>query len=70
MKNYIVLFFIIVAYACGNATNNAPAAQNNASIPKTLSDSIYKSVMDGHEVSMLQMGEIIRLKNKITQQKD
>ncbi|MFT3748940.1 MAG: hypothetical protein QM768_11510 [Agriterribacter sp.] len=71
MKNYIVFFLLMAACACGNANNNQPADEhNNASIPKTASDSLYKSVMDGHDVSMKKMGEIVRLKALISQQKD
>ncbi|PVD51011.1 hypothetical protein DC498_16450 [Terrimonas sp.] len=70
MKNYIAFLLLMAAYACSNTNNNQPADEHNASVPKTASDSLYKSVMDGHDVSMKKMGEIVRLKTLISQQKD
>ncbi|MFT3949651.1 MAG: hypothetical protein QM763_21990 [Agriterribacter sp.] len=70
MKNYIAFFLLMIACACSNANNNQPADEHNASIPKTASDSVYKSVMEGHDAGMAKTGEIIRLKKEITQRKD
>lgn len=70
MKNGITFFFLIALLACGSANDNHSHDEHNASIPKTLSDSLYKSVMDGHDTSMDKMGEIVRLKKAITAQKD
>ncbi|MFT4017574.1 MAG: hypothetical protein QM668_11475 [Agriterribacter sp.] len=70
MKNYIAFFLLMAAYACGNANNSQQADEHNASVPKTASDSLYKSVMEGHDISMKKMGEIVRLKALVSQQKD
>lgn len=70
MKNYMLILFLIAAYACGNANNNESHEQHNAAIPKTASDSLYKSVMDGHDTGMEKIGELIRLKELVKQQRD
>lgn len=70
MKPVIAFFCLIALFSCGNANNNHAQDAHNASIPKTLSDSLYKSVMEGHDVSMAKMGEIVRLKEIVTAQKD
>ena len=70
MKNFLAFLFLSTFFACGNANHNQTHEEHNASIPKTLSDSLYKLVMEGHDVSMAKMGEIVRLKKEISQQKD
>ncbi|MCC6287139.1 MAG: hypothetical protein IT249_04580 [Chitinophagaceae bacterium] len=70
MKNYIAFFLLMSAYACGNPNNNQPTDEHNAAIPKTASDSVYKSVMKGHDEGMEKTGELVRLKEEITQRKD
>lgn len=68
MKNYILFLAIALLSSCNN-TNQQPV-DNNAAVVKTLSDSLYKSVMEGHDRGMAKMGEITRLRNLIRQQQD
>ncbi len=44
--------------------------QNNSSIPKTLSDSLYKAAMEGHDAGMAKMGEIARYQKRVKQKID
>lgn len=66
MKCFIIAFSIVCFVGCNNANEQGHAHHdhnNNASIPQTLSDSIYKSVMSGHDRGMAKTGELIRYKN-------
>lgn len=44
--------------------------QNNSSVPKTLSDSLYKEAMEGHDAGMAKMGEIARYRKLVEQKID
>jgi hypothetical protein len=61
------LFFII---ACNHTSSGEAAGENNSSIPKTLSDSLYKKAIEGHDVGMAKMGEIARYQKILQQQSD
>lgn len=52
---------------CDNAN---PPTVNNAITPATGSDSLYKAVMEGHDVAMARMGELVRYKKQLQQQAD
>ena len=71
MKTTILIIAATLALSCNN---NAPSGgteqQNNASIPKTLSDTLYKAAMEGHDVGMAKMGEIARYRKLIKQKAD
>ena len=65
----------LVLIACGfllscNSGEHEHSEDNNASVAKTLSDSLYKEVMHGHDRGMAKMGEIQRCKKMIQQQQD
>lgn len=51
-------------------TSVSEEQQNNSSIPKTLSDSLYKAAMEGHDAGMAKMGEIARYQKLIKQKID
>lgn len=55
----LVAFITIGLVACNNSENkhNGPD-QNNK--PKTQVDSLYKDVMDGHDIGMAKMGKLTR----------
>lgn len=63
------MFMSVLLLACGSGSVG-DAAQNNSSIPKSKSDSIYKSIMDGHDLAMKKMGAIAQYSNLIKQYKD
>lgn len=44
--------------------------QNNSSVPRTLSDSLYKTAMEGHDIGMAKMGEIARYRKLVKQKTD
>lgn len=57
--------------ACNhNKSSGEAAGENNSSIPKTLSDSLYKKTMEGHDVGMAKMGEIARYQKILKQRSD
>lgn len=60
----IMIIMICLTMACNpSGTSESRTQQNNASIPKTQSDSLYKETMDGHDLGMAKMGEMIRYQN-------
>ena len=68
---FFAAFSIVFLLACNNAQeHNHPDHNNNAAIPKTLSDSLYKAAMAGHDRGMAKMGEITRYKNLANLQQD
>lgn len=62
-------FSIVFLLACNSAQEHNHQ-NHNAAIPQTLSDSIYKDAMAGHDRGMAKMGEITRYKNLAKQQQD
>lgn len=66
------VFFCAVTFvlSCNNPEDGTAVQTNNASIPKTLSDSLYKAAMDGHDVGMAKMGTIVRYQQLIKQKSD
>ncbi len=66
MKYYFLITDVFFLLSCNNSQHNH--ADNNASVPVTASDSIYKSVMKGHDNGMAKIGEIVRLRNLIKEQ--
>ena len=58
--------------ACNSnrSTSGSEEQQNNSSIPKTLSDSLYKAAMEGHDAGMAKMGEIARYQGLVKQKID
>lgn len=66
MKYYFLITAVFFLLSCNNSQHNH--ADNNASVPVTASDSIYKSVMKGHDNGMAKIGEIVRLRNLIKEQ--
>lgn len=65
----MLLFVCVLLFACGGGSPGE-ATRNNSSIPKSKSDSIYKSIMDGHDLAMKKMGAIARYTSLIKQYQD
>lgn len=71
MKIIVLIIAGAVALSCNNGSSSGnPEQQHNASIPKTLSDTLYQEVMKGHDVGMAKMGEIARYQQLVKQKKD
>lgn len=72
MKIFIFIGLLGLIFSCNNnnATKVEDRQQNNASIPLTLSDSLYKEVMKGHDSGMLYMGPMMKYKALLKQQMD
>ena len=71
MKTTILIIAATIALSCNNNSSSGNMdQQNNASIPKTLSDTLYKAAMEGHDVGMAKMGEIARYQKLVKQQID
>ncbi|HRO44648.1 hypothetical protein [Agriterribacter sp.] len=71
MKTAILIMAAALALSCNNnASSRGAEEQNNASIPKTLSDTLYKAAMEGHDAGMAKMGEIARYQQLIQQRTD
>lgn len=73
MRINVGLFIITscLAVSCNTSgTSDSDAQQHNASIPKTQSDSLYKATMEGHDIGMAKMGEMIRYQNLLKQKAD
>jgi len=68
MKSFVYLSILVLLAACGDSAPKA--TNNNAAIPVTGSDSLYKAVMEVHDVAMARMGEMIRYKKLLRQQAD
>lgn len=69
-----ILFFIAAScffIACNHTQSSGEAGgENNSSIPKTLSDSLYKEAIEGHDEGMAKMGEIARYQKILKQRSD
>ncbi len=69
-----MLFFIAAScfiIACNHTQSSGEAGgENNSSIPKTLSDSLYKEAIEGHDEGMAKMGEIARYQKILKQRSD
>ncbi|MBN8859727.1 MAG: hypothetical protein J0H29_15130 [Sphingobacteriales bacterium] len=71
VKGMVLLSMTALLFSCGSGSQSpADAGQNNSSVPKSKSDSMYKAVMDGHDAAMRKMGEIARYSTLIKQYKD
>jgi hypothetical protein len=68
MKFFVFICLTGLLIACNN--NKKPEQENNASIVRTLSDSLYHEVMKGHDLAMKDIGPMIRYKALIKMQKD
>ena len=69
LKGMLLLSITALLFSCGSGSQS-PAGQNNSSVPKSKSDSMYKAVMDGHDAAMRKMGEIAKYSTLIRQYKD
>lgn len=69
IKLFVPVIVMIMAVACNGDqdASRGEEQQNNSSIPKTLSDSLYKAAMEGHDVGMAKMGEIARYRKLVKQ---
>lgn len=67
IKLFVPVIAVIMAVSCNGSQEASPGEeqQHNASIPKTLSDSLYKAAMEGHDVGMAKMGEIARYRKLV-----
>ena len=72
IKIFVSVIVVIIAIACNSnsGTFDSEEQQNNSSISKTLSDSLYKAAMEGHDAGMVKMGEIVRYQKLVKQQID
>ncbi len=71
MKRAALIMVAILALSCNSNTSSGNAEQqHNASIPKTLSDTLYRAAMEGHDAGMAKMGEIARYQQLIKQKTD
>ena len=61
-------YFVIALNS--NCSSGGGEQQNNASIPKTRSDSLYKETMEGHDIGMAKMGEMMRYQKLVQQRID
>ncbi len=69
MKGIVQLLVALTLFsACGDASKEA--STNNSAVPVTASDSLYKAVMEGHDVAMARMGDIVRYKKTLQQRID
>lgn len=70
MKLVILVIALLFAFSCNNGHHSADPAENNSSVARSQSDSLYKAVMEGHELSMAKMGEIVKYQKIIKQRTD
>ncbi|HRN56802.1 MAG TPA: hypothetical protein PLL71_10140 [Agriterribacter sp.] len=70
MKTAILMMAVMFVLSCNSTSPDSTGQQNNASIPKTQSDSLYQSAMEGHDLGMAKMGEIARYQQLIKQRTD
>lgn len=68
MKGLIYVCLLIALLSCNDTAKNP--TNNNAAIPTTGSDSLYKAVMEGHDVAMARMGDIVRYKTLLQSKAD
>lgn len=70
-KVLAIIALLAVLTSCGNNTTPVEnSGGNNASIPRTLSDTLYREVMKGHDVGMAKMGELKRYQQLLRQKAD
>lgn len=67
MRILAILFLAGMVTGCNNAQQDTT---NNASVPVTASDNVYKAVLEGHDIGMAKMGEMVRYKKLLRQQAD
>ncbi|MCC7524244.1 MAG: hypothetical protein IT250_05450 [Chitinophagaceae bacterium] len=67
---FLIFAAVLFLFSCNNTDSGNTTRSNNASVPKTLSDSLYKAAMDGHDVGMAKMGELSRYRHLIEQKID
>lgn len=68
MKFFVFICITGLLIACNN--NKKPEQENNASIARTLSDSLYHEVMKGHDSAMKDIGPLVRYKELVKKQRD
>lgn len=70
-KVLTLIVLLAVLTSCNNsATPVEHTKENNASIPRTLSDTLYREVMKGHDVGMAKIGELMRYQQLLRQKAD
>lgn len=55
---FIIVLIAIIAFACNNSAEHNHNSREAASGPKTLEDSLYAAVMEGHDIGMAKMGKV------------
>ena len=72
IKVFIWVIVMVMTISCNSNSGHSTdeAQQNNSSIPKTRSDSLYKAAMEGHDAGMAKMGEIARYQKLVKQKID
>src|ERR1700754_2546902 len=61
---YLFVAIAFVAFACNEGANSGATAQ------KTLEDSLYKGVMEGHDIGMAKMSKLKRALSQVQQKLD
>lgn len=70
-KALTIIVLLAVLASCDSSTTPVESIQeNNASIPRTLSDTLYREVMKGHDVGMAKIGELMRYQQLLRQKAD
>ena len=72
IKIFVPVIVAIMITSCNGKgdASGSDEQQNNSSVPKTLSDSLYKAAMEGHDAGMAKMGEIARYRKLVEQKID
>lgn len=71
MRFVVLIIGVMIVLSCNNSSSSGSSErEHNASIPKTLSDTLYKEVMEGHDIGMAKMGEIARYQKLVEQKRD
>lgn len=62
---YIIIVIALFVFACNDAGNN-----NGATAQKSTEDSLYKAVMEGHDIGMAKMSKLKRALSQVKQSLD
>lgn len=69
VKTYIFGLFLLFIAGCSDNTSTE-RTDGFSDVPTTREDSLFKDVMDGHDVGMAKMGKLARYRKDITHKLD
>jgi len=69
MKKLLIPYIVLLAIAC-NQTEEPTRKDGFSEAPKTKEDSLYKEVMEGHDIGMAKISRVRRAISKSQQQLD